>query len=165
MSTTLLDERYGLREAAEEDAATLALHRGMMFRDMGLASDEAAREISAAATPWFRGMFQAGLYRGWLIACDNEIVAGGGLHLTEIGPLPGMQRVGRSAHIANVYTAEQHRRRGLARVLLETALSWCNQEPIDQVTLTASPEGRALYTALGFEPQPDGMLKKLRGSV
>jgi hypothetical protein len=40
-------------------------------------------------------------------------------------------------------------------------LNWCRESKIDQVTLTSSSEGRALYTSLGFVPQPDGMLLRL----
>jgi GNAT superfamily N-acetyltransferase len=132
-----------------------------MFLDMGLVDEDDAEKLIAASAPWFIDVMKHGLYKGWVVELNGQIVAGGGLHLSEIGPLPGTFRVGSSAHIANVYTHAQHRKRGIARSLLNEMLRWCQDSWIDQVTLTASNDGRALYSSLGFEPQPDGMLRKL----
>jgi GNAT superfamily N-acetyltransferase len=132
-----------------------------MFLDMGLVNADDADALAVAAEPWFADALTRNLFKGWIVEAEGTIIAGGGLHLSEIGPLPGMFRAGRAAHIANVYTSAEHRKRGIARLLLNTMLDWCKQEQIDQVTLTASNDGRALYTSLGFVLQPDGMLRKL----
>jgi GNAT superfamily N-acetyltransferase len=143
------------------DAGEIARHRGLMFLDMGLVDEDDAEKLIVASAPWFIDVMKRGLYKGWVVEQNGQIVAGGGLHLSEIGPLPGSFRVGRSAHIANVYTHAEHRKRGVARSLLNEMLRWCQESRIDQVTLTASDDGRALYSSLEFEPQPDGMLRKL----
>ncbi len=132
-----------------------------MFLDMGLVDDADAEKLIAASAPWFTDVMERGLYRAWVVERNGRIVGGGGVHLSEIGPLPGSFRVGRNAHIANVYTYAEHRKRGVGRALLNEILRWCRESGIDQVTLTASNDGRALYLSLGFEPQPDGMLQKL----
>ena len=156
-----MESSYVLRTAHAGDAGEIARHRSLMFLDMGAVNEDDAGKLLAASAPWFIDIMQRGLYKGWVVERDGEIVAGGGLHLSEIGPLPGCFRAGRSAHIANVYTDTEHRRRGIARSLLNEMLDWCQRSEIDQVTLTASNDGRALYRSLGFEPQPDGMLRKL----
>ncbi|WP_263408838.1 GNAT family N-acetyltransferase [Terriglobus tenax] len=143
------------------DADEIARHRGLMFLDMGLVDKDDAERLVAASAPWFIDVMKSGLYKGWVVEQNGQIVAGGGLHLSEIGPLPGSFRVGRSAHIANVYTHAEHRKRGVARSLLNAMLRWCQESGVDQVTLTASDDGRALYRSLEFEPQLDGMLLKL----
>jgi len=143
------------------DAGEIARHRGLMFLDMGLVDEDDAEKLIVASAPWFIDVMKRGLYKGWVVEQNGQIVAGGGLHLSEIGPLPGSFQVGTSAHIANVYTSAEHRKRGVARSLLNEMLRWCQESRIDQVTLTASNDGRALYNSLGFEPQPDGMLRKL----
>lgn len=132
-----------------------------MFLDMGLVDEDDAKKLIDASAPWFIDVMERGLYKAWVVELNKQIVAGGGVHLSEIGPLPGSFRVGRTAHIANVYTDAEHRKRGIARSLLNEMLRWCQESRIDQVTLTASRDGRALYSSLGFEPQPDGMLRKL----
>ena len=58
----------------------------------------------------------------------------------------------RRGNIINVYTEAAYRRRGLARLLLNTALEWCRTNTIDVVVLHASKEGRHLYKSVGFEP-------------
>ena len=128
---------------------------------MGLIDGDDTEKLIVASAPWFLDVMQRGLYKGWIVEEDSKIIAGGGIHLSEIGPLPGSFRVGLNAHIANVYTQAEHRRKGVARALLEEMLRWCQESRIDQITLTASHDGRALYETLGFEPQPDGMLRKL----
>ncbi|WP_213805681.1 GNAT family N-acetyltransferase [Granulicella sp. dw_53] len=133
-----------------------------MFLDMGLVDRDDAEKLIAASAPWFVDVMKRDLYKAWVVERNGQIVAGGGLHLSEIGPLPGAFRVGRAAHIANVYTHAEHRKRGVARSLLNEMLRWCQESRIDQVTLAASNDGRALYNSLGFEPQPDGMLRKFK---
>jgi GNAT superfamily N-acetyltransferase len=155
-----MESSYVLRVANLADAGEIARYRGLMFLDMGLVDEDDAEKLIAASAPWFIDVLQRSLYKGWVVEQNSQIVAGGGLHLSEIGRLPGSFRVGTSAHIANVYTQAGHRKRGVARALLEEMLRWCQESRIDQTTLTASNDGRALYESLGFEPQPDGMLRK-----
>ena len=156
-----MESSYTLRTAGVTDAGEIARHRGLMFLDMGLVTQSDAEALTVASAPWFADVMERGQYKGWVVELEGQIVAGGGLHLSEIGPLPGCFRVVRSAHIANVYTDARHRKQGIARSLLNEMLNWCCESKIDQVTLTSSSEGRALYTSLGFVPQPDGMLLQL----
>jgi GNAT superfamily N-acetyltransferase len=141
---------YCLRGATEADAGVIAEQRARMFFDMGLVSAEEARLLAEAARPWLLGLIERGEYVGWVMESGEAVVAGGGLHLRELGPVLGCLRVGRAAHLVNVYTAPAWRRLGLARRVMEAMLGWCAAEGIDQVTLSASEEGRGLYEALGF---------------
>ena len=50
----------------------------------------------------------------------------------------------------NVYVAPDHRKRGLARRLMETIIAWARENKITFLQLSASHEGRALYESLGF---------------
>ena len=52
----------------------------------------------------------------------------------------------------NVYTEAAHRRRGVARALMDVMLGWCRDRDISRVLLHASDEGRPLYETLGFLP-------------
>jgi GNAT superfamily N-acetyltransferase len=53
-------------------------------------------------------------------------------------------------NILNVYTAQQFRRLGLARRLMEAAMQWCREHGVDTVILHASPAARRLYESMGF---------------
>jgi GNAT superfamily N-acetyltransferase len=146
---------YSSRLALPKDAGVIARHRAMMFRDMNAATQEESDELFTASVPWLEELLGAGEYVGWLVLLGNEVVAGGGVHLRDMAPVPGCYRKGRWGHIMNVYTVEAHRRRGLARFLLQTILEWSTCNSLDQITLTASDSGRPLYESLGFIPTND----------
>lgn len=133
-----------------------------MFLDMGSVMGEQSEVLIAATEPWLAELMAAGEYCGWLIENNNEVVAGGGIHLRELPPGPGCLKVGRWGHIVNVYTAPDHRRRGLARMLMDEILRWCEVNVLDLVTLTASDEGRPLYESLGFVGTADMKLGNRR---
>jgi len=156
-----LSECYEVRIASCEDAEVIASHRSCMFRDMGLLTEAEAQTLFAAAVPWIAGLLEEGKYVGWLVVAGDEVVAGGGLHLSEVGPVPGCLRVGRLAHFANVYTEPAHRRLGVARMLMMKMMEWAQVNGIDQLTLSASDEARKLYGSFGFVVGGDLMRLRL----
>jgi GNAT superfamily N-acetyltransferase len=153
-------EQYVVRTAAADDAQIIARQRALMFRDMGSVSEDELELLRRASQPWLSANLTAGDYIGWFVEHSKTVVAGCGIHLRELAPVPGCYRIGRWAHIANLYTDPANRRRGLARRLMRTMLDWCMSHGIDHVTLSASDEGRPLYESLGFEPTSDMKLSK-----
>lgn len=145
-----MNSKYLLREAAPEDAELIAQHRAQMFVDMEVLSEKQSAALMTATVPWIQRLLINREYRGWFFEQEGEVVSGGGLHLSEVGPVPKCLRIGQRGHIANVYTVPSHRRRGLARRLLQTIMIWSEQNGIDQLTLDASTDGRQLYESLGF---------------
>jgi GNAT superfamily N-acetyltransferase len=53
--------------------------------------------------------------------------------------------------VYNVYTEPSHRRRGLAKALMETLHDWCRTAGYNSVGLAASADGRTLYQSLGYQ--------------
>jgi GNAT superfamily N-acetyltransferase len=141
-----------MRAATTDDAAIIALQRRSMFVDMGHRDEATLDSMSRSFVPWVKTRLADGEYLAWFaITSDGSIAAGLGLWLMDWPPHmvgPGARR----GNILNVYTQPQHRRRGLARMLMQTALEWCRENGIRAVILHASPEGRALYESLGFQP-------------
>jgi GNAT superfamily N-acetyltransferase len=146
---------YEIRLATRDDAEVIARHRGLMFLDMGKVSLEDSEEIRIATEPHLHGLLETNQYIGWVVIKNEEVVAGGGVYLRELLPIPGCCRLGRWAYIANIYTEEAHRRQGLARLVMNAILQWCEEHGIDQVTLAASDAGRPLYESLGFVATSD----------
>ena len=144
--------QYSLRAASPADAGTIARHRALMFRDMGSISDHEVEPLFASSVRWLTALLAAREYAGWLALQGTVIVAGGGVQLRDVGPVPGCLRMGRWGHISNLYTAPDHRRHGLARLILEKILDWGETNHLDQITLSASPQVRPLYDSLGFLP-------------
>ena len=57
------------------------------------------------------------------------------------------------AWIGMVLVLPSHRRRGIARTLMEHCVAYCRERQIACVTLAATDMGRPLYAALGFEDE------------
>ena len=137
---------FTIRAATAGDSETITAHRREMFWEMGHRDEQALEQMCAAFRPWLQQKMAEREYLAWLaVSADDTIAAGLGLWLM-IGP--GARRV----NILNVYTEPISRRRGLARRLVQTALTWCGANGIRAVILHSSEDGRALYEALGFQP-------------
>ena len=102
---------------------------------------------------WLQEHLPSGTYRGWVAEADGTVVAGAGL--TQLTWPPGPREFsGRLPIVYNVYTEPAHRRRGLARALMETVHVWCRDAGYSVVGLAASTYGRALYESLGYRASP-----------
>jgi GNAT superfamily N-acetyltransferase len=64
----------------------------------------------------------------------------------------------RLAFVYNVYTEPAHRRRGLARRVMDAMHHWCRDAGIASIALNASEDGRPLYEALGYQVSPAPMM-------
>ncbi len=149
---------YRIRVATAGDAAVIARHRVAMFRDMQALDDRDAGPLHDASLDYLRDALATGAYRGWLAEDDRGAVAAGGAVIVRPGlPRPENLRGADEAYLLNVYTDPAHRRRGLARRLMEEMLAWCRERGIARVVLHASDDGAALYASLGFEPRTNEM--------
>lgn len=129
-----------------------------MFADMGSGDREALDAMEATSRPLFAGALVDGSYRGWLAEEAGRVVAGGGVIVLPYHSSPRDARP-RRAWIVNMYTERSHRRRGLARRLMEEMIRWCRAQRMTAVYLHASDEGRALYESLGFTPTNEMSLR------
>ena len=159
---TAITGEYIIRKAALRDVALIAHQRAAMWRDINGLSPDEYEALRQACEAWIGPLFANGGYAGWFAERDGVAVAGGGLLIRQHGPYPGRLGPGRWAHIVNVYTEPKHRRRGLARRIMETMVDWCFEQGFADITLTASDEGRPLYESMGFEPTSDMRLVKWR---
>ena len=153
-------DNYVIRMAEPHDAEVIAFHRAGMFFDMGLIKESAMDSLITASVVYFREAIEKKEYFGWLAVIKDKIVAGGGLAIRQVPPFPGNLEVSEGAYIFNMYTEPLHRRKGLARALMNAMLKWCHEHAISTVTLQASNEGRPLYESLGFEATNEMRLKK-----
>jgi GNAT superfamily N-acetyltransferase len=143
---------YHLRRATADDAAVVARHRVAMFCDMGQLGAHEIEPLRDASQRALRAALADGGYLGWLIERAARVVAGGGLILRPLLPRPGALHGGSEAYVLNVYTEPAERRRGLARHLMQTMLTWCDAQGVARIALHASDDGRPLYCQLGFAP-------------
>lgn len=127
-----------------------------MFTDMGVPFDAAALDREFRA--WLADTIPAGTYRAWVVEDDTRtIVAGGGMSILPWPPGPRYAG-NRIAYVYNVYTDPTHRRRGLARLIMDTMQRWCRGQGIASMALNASADGQPLYEAMGYAVSPAPMM-------
>ncbi len=146
------DSGYRVRRASPGDLDLVLRHRRRMFEDMGYRDVATLDVMQAAAEPFMAQGLADGSYRGFLVEDERgDVVAGGGVALVPFQPHP-RDPTSRRAFILNMFTEPAHRRRGLARRLMQAMVTWCREQGFQAVSLHASDEGRPLYEALGFTP-------------
>jgi GNAT superfamily N-acetyltransferase len=141
---------YTLRYATIDDAEIMTHFRRRMFEDMNYTEYTQSAGIDACYLDWVRVGLAGGSHVAWLLVHEGQPVGSTGIELSNVQP-HAVTLTTRRAHVVNVYVEPEHRRRGLARRLMQTALDWCESEGIRVVTLQASDEGRPLYESLGFK--------------
>ena len=140
---------YRLRTAGPADLPTVLDHRRRMFVEMGFTDPVALDAMIESSTPLLARGLADGSYRGWLVEAEHGVVAGGGVIVLEFQSHPIDPRP-RRAFVVNVFTEPAHRRRGLARRLMEAVLVWARSEGLGSLYLHASDDARPLYESLGF---------------
>ena len=147
---------YRIRAATLADVDALVHHRIAMFREMGTSIE--ADSVAKAFGDWVTRLLPAGIYRGWVVEePSGDIVAGGGMTILPWPPGPWYVG-GRMAFVYNVYTEPAHRRRGLARMVMDAIHAWCRDEGIGLVGLNASSQARPLYESMGYQQMPAPMM-------
>ena len=66
--------------------------------------------------------------------------------------------LGREAYVLNVYTLPEHRRSGLATLLTERVLAWCEGQGIKKIVLHATEDGVRIYERFGFQDEQREMV-------
>lgn len=141
---------YTIRLATPEEAPILAEMRRRMFLDMGKPDDERLRRVVQAFVAWVFEAMCHGRYLAWVAKASNgDIVANAGMLLLEWPPNTRDLNFVRG-YIMNVWTHPDHRCRGLARRLMDSALAEAQHRQIKVTALHASDQGRTLYEQLGY---------------
>ncbi len=142
---------YTIRAGTPADLETILTHRRTMFLDMGRPDDERLAETMKTSRASFADWMRAGRYHAWLVEnAAGQIIAGAGVIIFDYPSSPRDPSPQRPM-VVNVYTDRAHRRRGIARELMEIIIGWCRDKGFRSVMLHASDDGRALYEALGFK--------------
>jgi GNAT superfamily N-acetyltransferase len=149
---------YVYRKAAVSDVDRLVQLRVAMQIELGTAGDPPGLDDA------LRGYFAPALQNqtfGAFVACWNdEVVASSGMVILQFPP-SGRNHTGRSAYIMNMYTAPEHRGRGLASELLRLLIAEARQMEVTMVALHAHPKGRSIYAKAGFAPSDNEMRLRL----
>ena len=140
-----------IRQATVEDVDIIIQQRCAMFADMGYGDEKSRNAMAIVARPFIEAALEDGSYQGWLAMDGDRVVAGGGLAIVGFQPTP-LDLNPRRVWVLNMYTEPAYRRRGMARVILESMIRWCSEHGYKSMYLHTSDEGRPLYESFGFRP-------------
>jgi GNAT superfamily N-acetyltransferase len=141
---------FDVRPASEADVPELVRLRRMMFEGMGVDDSDQLDALGAAAEAYFAEAVPGGGFHAWLaVTCTGLAIGAGGVVLDQHPPSPG-NLSGQVATIMNLVTDQHHRRRGIARRIMEVIIDWLAERGIQWVSLHATDVGRPLYEELGF---------------
>jgi GNAT superfamily N-acetyltransferase len=151
---------YRIRLATIDDVDALVHHRLSMFSEMGTAFD--APVIRQLFRNWLLKMMPSGDYLAWVCETTSGVIAAGaGITLLRWPPGPSAIPGERIAFVYNVYTEPAHRKRGLARGLMDVIHAWCGEHGVGAVALNAAPAAQHLYQSQGYRPAPSPMMWKI----
>jgi GNAT superfamily N-acetyltransferase len=140
---------YLVRAACEADLPHLTRLRLDWSAAHGLGrTDDFAERMRAW---WGR---QGGQRRAWLAFAGEEAVAMANVAVFERMPRPGVPDT-RWAYVANVWVDPGHRRRGVARGLMNAVITWCRDAAMERIVLNPSAMSLPLYRGLGFRAADD----------
>lgn len=98
-----------------------------------------------------------------VIASDGETLVGcASLSYTWIMPTFS-HPTGNRAHLMNVYTRADYRRRGISKKMVEILIDEAKGNGVTEISLYATEMGRPLYESLGFKASDSCMVMDLEG--
>lgn len=120
------------------------------------AAVEGSKKITRA---WIRrGLSEKSLI-GFIARAPGGAVAGSGcIWVREEQPRPTSPGL-LVPYLMSMYTERPYRHKGVARLVVKSAMKWCKDRKYDRIILHASAEGKPLYIGLGFEPTNEMRLK------
>ena len=95
------------------------------------------------------------------LAFDNEKVVGCA-SISYIWIMPTFDHpTGVRAHLMNVYTKSEYRRRGISKSMIKMLIEEAKEKGVTEISLDATQMGRPLYESLGFKASCTGMVMEL----
>ena len=97
-----------------------------------------------------------------VIAFDGETPVGCA-SLSYIWIMPTYSHpTGNRAHLMNVYTRADHRRKGISKKMVEILIDEAKENGVTEISLDTTEKGRPLYESLGFKSSDSCMVMNLK---
>ena len=140
---------YDYREVRPDDLERVCRHRHEMFKASGR-TDAMVAPMTAAFRPWLARKLASGDYFGWIAMADGAAVGGLGMMVIDWPPHPSHPAQDVRGYILNVFIEPEHRGRGVARALMNLAMSEARRRGVLYMVLHATQMGRPMYEKLGW---------------
>ncbi len=134
------------RKITEKDLDTFIEMRIHQLREEG-ATEEV--DLKPALTDYYRRHMADGTFVSWLAVDGEKIVGTSGMSFVEKPPYFSCPN-GKIGLLSSMYTADEYRRRGIAKALLTRVVEEAKEYGCGCVQITASDMGVLLYTDFGF---------------
>lgn len=119
-------QEISIREGTLDDIPIITRHRRRMHEDMNYTDGNAISTMVALTADYLKKAISEGSFRSWLACHHGQVVARGAVVVCS-WPAHAYDLECRRATILNGYTDPEYRRRGIARQIMETMISWCQQ--------------------------------------
>ncbi len=145
-----MEDSLRVRMAVPADIEVIVRHRRRMFEEMGFTDAARNDEMDSRVRAQLLETVPAGTYRGWLVEDrSGAVIAGAGLGVVRLPGKP-FNPSGTYAYLMSLFVDPSYRRRGIARLLMQTMIDWARLEGLAEVKLHASAAGQSLYEGFGF---------------
>ena len=145
------------RKLTENDLETFIALRVAQLREEGAREE---LDLRPALRDYYRRHLADGTFVSWLAVAEGRISGTSGMSFVEKPPYFGCP-TGRIGLLSSMYTAPEHRRRGIARELLRRVVAEARAYGCGAVQITASDMGVLLYSDFGFVKNGNFMQYKL----
>jgi GNAT superfamily N-acetyltransferase len=144
-------ETIRIRRGTSADIPVITHHRLGMFTEMGFGDPSAFGAYASEFQSFALQAMSLETFHSWLAEMDDGTVVAGGAVLIVPWPANPKHRKQQRAFLLNVFTEPAHRRRGIARSVVQAIVDWCRGQGFGSVFLHASEAGRPLYQSMGFQ--------------
>lgn len=125
-------------------------HRHRMWKEIGGRTEEELLRHDRAYAAWLAPLLRRGEVVGVaVLGPGHSWRASGLIWFRPDQPRPGISS-DLAGYILSMYTAREHRRKGLARLILRRLMAEARRRRVGRLSLHAAPQGRRLYGSLGF---------------
>lgn len=145
------------RKLTYEDIDTFIEMRINQLREEGASEDF---DLRPALYDYYKRHMADGTFVSWLAVDGDKIVGTSGMSFVEKPPYFGCPS-GRIGLLSSMYTDNNYRRQGIAKMLLSKVIDEARTYGCGTVQITASDMGVLLYTDFGFEKNGNFMQYKL----
>lgn len=143
--------KFEVSLAKVEDTELLVKHRLGMFNDMYPELRKETETSKEQTYKWIKQMLSENKVVGFIVRTDaGQAVGSGCLWIKKEQPNPTRRRL-EAPYLMSMYTEKGFRRKGVARLIVKTAIAWCKDHGYDRITLHATDMGKPLYEAFGFK--------------
>ena len=142
-----------IRKAELKDAVLLSETRKLQLIDEGIAPD---CDIDSELDVFFKKWLVSKDFLQLIAEEDGKLLSTAAVIYYDLPP-SYTNKIGVRGYVTNVYTAPQHRRKGLSKMLLSELLKDAKKREIKKLWLGASKDGRPLDEKLGFIQQESYM--------